>query len=141
MSGELKKRSLSKLNKEYKVRDLKKILLDEFGISKNEFECIQITQNFIDKYGSDTQNDFCIYVEYDNLKGRYAVVDEIYLRTADWFLFLPFYVCFRCEEKTAFAVVLLYMNEIRADVEDLRLGLREMVTQLCRNEIRYKQEH
>ena len=39
----------------------------------------------------------------------------------------------------AFACVLKYMNSIRAEITDIKMGLKDMVNQLCRNEVRYKQ--
>lgn len=137
----MKKMTLAELNKKYRIRDLADILLHKMKISDTEYGCMMITQKFIDVHSDGKNIDECITVEYSEYKREYIVKDDRRIRYYDWFDFLPYYVCFDCDEALAFAVVLLYMNEVRADLEDVRDGFKELIKQSCRNEYRYNREN
>jgi len=137
----MKKMTLERLSKKYRVRDLTDILFNKMKISDTEYGCLMITQSFIDKNKPRRLIDECITVEYDEKKRAYVVRDDRRVRYFDWFDFLPYYICFDCDEVLAFAVVLMYMNEVRADLEDVRDGFKELVRQSCKNEIRYNREN
>lgn len=132
--------ALGELNKRYKVKNIIKVLVNEFDMSNTEIECLRITQDFLTKYAVERYiEDGCIEVVYNKRELKHIVIDEEWIRTEPWEGFLPRYVCFDCDEEIAFACVLKYMNSIRAEITDIKMGLKDMVNQLCRNEVRYKQ--
>lgn len=137
----MQKVALGELNKRYRVSNISKVFEDELGLSVIEIEHLHITQNFIDRYRPEAVVEDCIRVSYDKYNHEYLVFnDKENTETMTWFDFLPYHVCFDCREDIAFAIVLRYMNDIRANAEDLKEGLKEMLRQLCRNELRYKRK-
>jgi len=133
----MQKTPLGELNKNFRIKQITSILSNIFKASELEIECLHIIQNFLDKYDAGKVIQSCITVEYDRASNKYYVLEDSFIRNADWFDFIPFYVCYDCSQAVAFATVLMYMNAVRADVEDIRLGLEEMIKQSCRNEKKY----
>lgn len=137
----MQKMALGELNRKYRLEHYDKVFIDELGLSIIELEHLHITQMFIDRNEPESVIEECIRVKYDKQNHEYLVFNNHEaIETMTWFDFLPYHICFKCREEIAFAVVLKYMNTIKADALDLKEGLKEMIKQLCRNEIRYKQK-
>jgi len=129
--------TLRGLTEKYKISQIPETVIKKLSLSKADLECLRIVRDFILKYPVE-QNDLCIQIAYSKRENDFIVVNEDEFVGMGWEHFLPYHVCFDCDEIIALVVVLKYMNQIRATFEDIRIGFKELIKQICRNERRYK---
>jgi len=128
--------TLRGLAEKYSISQIPNKVIKQLSLSRADVECLHIVHDFVQRFPVENINK-CIQLAYSKRENEFLILNEEEFVGMGWESFLPYHICFDCDEIIALVVVLKYMNQIRATFEDIQVGFRELIRQICKNEKRY----